>query len=331
MKRRLGVWIHLPDKAEDTRPLFEKLAAQGVTTLCINFKGWAGHARFPSEVAEVASGFGDGRRMAEAIAICHALGMEFEAWSCVFTESQGSAIFKRHPECVAQARPGSGPPVEAGALWACPARPESKEYELAICREFLERYPGVDRLHLDYIRYPWSNGTVCFCDYCRSEFSQKFGFDLCADAGGPGFDAFVAWRCGHIRDMVARARALTSSAGKGLTAAVFPFYPSILFDLGQDWVEWCQAGLVDAVYPMNYNWSALMVGRYTRVHAPLMKGAKPLLAEGLQVDERMAKETLQALCRAALDAGSQGLMFFTGQMLAKLPEDTLTPFAGNLA
>lgn len=323
----LGTWVHTPATVDAVDGLVEQLAARGVDTVCAYAKTWTAETNYPSDVAHVREGYEDGRAFARLVDACHERGIACEAWVCCFTEGPRSRLFERHPECRAADGRASAVPNEEGAIWPCPARPETRDYLLAICREVLDRYPALDALHLDYIRYPWANAAVCTCGYCQREFRRRFGLDLLADVicntdERPGFAAFVDWRCGFIRDVVARARSLTRDRGKRLTAAVFPFYPSIVFDLGQDWVAWCRDGLLDGVYPMNYNRHPYLVGQYTAVHTALLAGNDVRLREGLWTRDGMDAEAARDLSRAALRPGVEGLMIFHAEALAALPEDT---------
>ena len=331
-RRRLGAWLHFPPKTKpEMDAVVDGLSRRGVNVLIASFKNWTGPTFYPSEFAYAEKGFEDGVMLRYAIDRCHAAGIEFEAWICTFTESGPSRLVDEHPECRAVGRAGAEYRVKDanGESWACPARDRTQDYEAALCREVLARYPGIDGLHLDYIRY--SSTDTCYCAACQEEFRTRYDLDLLNDvmpggSEGKAFDAYVRWRCGHIRRFVSRAKGIADDAGVRLTAAVFPFYPSIMYDMGQDWVDWCESRLLEAVYPMNYNWSALIVGRYTRIHASHLHGVKTQLCEGLNVKGDMTDADLQRLCAAALDAGSAGLIFFSVPGLLQRSESVLKPF-----
>jgi uncharacterized lipoprotein YddW (UPF0748 family) len=323
MTTNCGAWVHTPADIKETDTLIGQLAERGIKKVCSIFKDPSGTTYHPSAFAHTEPGYDDPKIYGSVLDRCRQSGLTFEAWICTFTEGGKSRFLDEHPECRGQS-PESAAMTEDCSAFLCPAQDRVHDHELSLCREVLERYPGIDRLHLDYIRYPWSNGGVCRCAYCREEYRRLTGFDLMRDViirgdqEGPGFEAFVAWRCGHIRRFVERARALAREHGAGLSAAVFPFYPSILFDLGQDWGEWCRAGLLDAVYPMTYNSSPLLVERYTSVHVAQLAGAPVELAEGLWIRDWMDEGHAGRLVQAALASGAPGLMFFTGQSLARL-------------
>lgn len=324
---RIGTWLHHPPKTEqEADDMVDALARLGVNCLVASFKNWTGPTFHPSKIAYTEEGFEDAELYGHLIDRCHAEGIEFEAWTCTFPESGRSKLLEEHPECRITNADGTEYRVEGnGIAWACPTSPVTQEYELSLCREVLEMYPKIDALHLDYIRYPAAE--VCRCQLCQKEFGDRYGYDLLADNGQdgkPSFDAYVRWRCGNIRRFVERAAALTRQKGVRLSAAVFPYYPSVMYDLGQDWVDWCRSGLLDAVYPMNYNWSDLMVGRYTRVHADLLADSATLLCEGLRANP--PDKVLRQLGRAALDHGADGLIFFSAPNLITHGEDVFASF-----
>jgi len=330
-KRRIGSWLHhTPETPQKADEIVDGLKERGVNVLIASFKNWTGPTFFPSEHAYTEEGFEDGKMLRYTIDKCHDAGIEFEAWTCTFPEAGRSRLIEQHPELRVLCRDGSEYRVEGGdgEAWACPAQDATQDYEYAICREVLEKYPGIDALHLDYIRYPF--GDTCYCKACRQEFREKFGYDLLEDAmsskgrEGEGFDAYVRWRCAHITRFVQRAHELTREFNVKLTAAVFPFYPSIMYDIGQNWIDWCEKGILDTAYPMNYNRSDLMVGRYTQMHTALLKGTNTLLCEGLSANGSVAE--LRKRAQAALDNGANGLVFFSAPPLLKLPADVLAPF-----
>lgn len=329
---RLGTWLHiLPGSKAEIDDVVTNAAKRGITTLITMFKSWTGTIYYPSDVAYTESSFEQDDYLGYMIDRCHELGMEFEAWSCVFPEAGPSKLIDEHPELRALCADGSEYRVKDGngEAWACPARDATQAHELATYKEVLARYPALDGLHLDYIRY--SSTDTCYCPACQAEFRERYGFNLLEDVlpggwEGPAFDAFVRWRCGHIRRFVEQVAAVAHGAGKRLTAAVFPYYPSIMFDMGQDWADWCRAGLLDGVYPMNYNWSPLMVGRYTDLATNLLRETKTQHCQGLGLKDKMTADDVRALGQAALDHGAEGLIFFEAHTLLKLPEDTLKPF-----
>ena len=328
---RLGAWLHiLPGARTEIDRVVDGLAARGINTVITMFKSWTGTVYYPSAVAYTEPGFEQDDLYGYMLERCHQHGMAFEAWSCVFPEAGPSKLIDEHPACRALRKDGTEYRVEGnGIAWSCPARDETQAHQLAVFREVLDKYPALDALHLDYIRYSCTES--CYCSACREEFRGLYGLNLLEDVlpngvEGPAFDAYVRWRTGHISRFVEKVAELAHSQGKPLTAAVFPYYPSIMYDLGQDWADWCRRGLLDAVYPMNYNWSPLMVGRYTNLATHLLHSTHTLHCQGLGLKAGMVVDDVRALTQAALEQGAHGIIFFEAHALLDLPEETLAPF-----
>jgi len=185
MSRQMATWMHPAASIRENEETIARLAEMGINLVAGIFKSPSGLTRYPSRLADPCKGFDDETIYGSFIESCHRHGMKFEAWTCVFTEELPTSRFLReHGEYRAVDRSGTANAM-GGEGWACPARPEVQEHELALCREVLQRYPNVDRLHLDYIRYPWSGGSACSCAYCQNEFRSRFGLDLLRTHGCP--------------------------------------------------------------------------------------------------------------------------------------------------
>jgi uncharacterized lipoprotein YddW (UPF0748 family) len=330
---RIATWLHhVPATRATTDQIIEGLSKRGINTLIVAFKNWTGPTFYPSAIAHTEEGFTDGGLYGHVVDACHRAGIECEAWICTFPEAGRSRLIEEHPECRVLRADGTEYRIEGGngVAWACPANDLTQAYEAALCKEVLERYPKLSGLHLDYIRFP--STEACYCKCCQDGFRRQYGMELVGDRShglGPEFDAFVRFRCGHIRRFVEKAHAVSSAAGVRLTAAVFPYYPSIMYDLGQDWADWSRAGIIDALYPMVYNRSDLMVERYTTSMASLLRGTRCSLCTGLGLAPDITADEVRRQARAALDAGSEGLVIFECHQLLALPEDTLAPVTAH--
>jgi uncharacterized lipoprotein YddW (UPF0748 family) len=102
-----------------------------------------------------------------------------------------------------------------------PARAEVRTELRRLVLEVATRY-AVDGVHLDYIRYPsgWSP---------------------------PGGEANVTRLVALVHDDLRRVR-----PGLPLSAAVMPVPAVARESFGQDWADWLERGLIDAVAPMVY-------------------------------------------------------------------------------
>ena len=75
----------------------------------------------------------------------------------------------------------------------------------------------------------------------------------------------------HITSVVEIAHDLAREYGVKISAAVIPVYPESLIAFGQDWVDWCDRGLLDWIVPMNYSNITKLVEQRAKLHRFLVK------------------------------------------------------------
>jgi uncharacterized lipoprotein YddW (UPF0748 family) len=146
-----------------------------------------------------------------------------------------------------------------------PATPGVAEHLVATFSELLTRYPGLDGLHLDYVRHP---GVLPLVPGSRFGVGLDFGY------GKPGRERFEretglvaptaprmvnttrwdAWRRDKVTELVARIAnsARTTRPGIEVSAAVIAYADRAYQTLAQDWPRWVEDGLLDFAVPMIY-------------------------------------------------------------------------------
>ncbi len=151
------------------------------------------------------------------------------------------------------------------AIYLDPAAPGVAERLAATFEELLRRYPGLDGLHLDYIRYP---DVLPYLPSTRFGVGLSFGYGAASRArfqaetglvapfaeSGQNADRFDAWRREQLSALVGRiaARARAARPGAVLSAAVYPDAERAYQGLFQDWRGWLEAGDLDVAVPMLY-------------------------------------------------------------------------------
>jgi len=250
-----GVWDHdgtgwYPGDWDRTAKL---MADSGINAIFIN-ASWAGLAHYPSKVlpeSYTKRFYGD--QLAQCVAAARKYGIEVHAWIvCWYLENAPVEFSEplRKGDRLQQSSTG------AERLWMNPAHPENRQHHLAIIEEILTNY-DVDGIHLDYIRYPDSNG--CYSPYTRKLFETDSGLttenwpqDVLK--GGNHYRTFITWRAGVITSFIKETRELANKLKPSvrLSAAVWGGYPQVITSIGQDWGEWMNQGLLDFVCPMNY-------------------------------------------------------------------------------
>ncbi|NQU11819.1 family 10 glycosylhydrolase, partial [bacterium] len=232
----------------------ERLADNGFTAILPNML-WGGAAFYPSAVLPVAAAVAaNGDQLAACVAAGKKHGIQVHVWK-VNWYLGGRAPEKFVAELRRQGR------LQANArgeelLWLCPSHPDNQRLEIASMIEVARRY-DVDGLHFDYIRYP--DAGHCFCAGCQERFGQATGAavrDWPRDVreGGARRPAWLDWRRGNITAVVKavsdQARAIKPEIK--LSAAVFRNWEVDRDQVGQDWKQWCEAGYLDFVCPMDY-------------------------------------------------------------------------------
>jgi uncharacterized lipoprotein YddW (UPF0748 family) len=193
----------------------------------------------------------------------HARGLELHAWMNVFSLWSGSTApasvgvkhpLEVHPEWVMVDADGTPMPLGSPEYqWASPGIAAVRAWNTAVAEEIVAKYPALDGLHLDRIRYPGA-------DYSYDTESVN-GWNA-AKLAEPGL-SFAAYRARQVNAQVADLHDLLQGLAPQvvLSAAVAAIYEDAwgwggvslgLADHFQDSRAWIAAGTVDYVCPMAY-------------------------------------------------------------------------------
>jgi uncharacterized lipoprotein YddW (UPF0748 family) len=205
--------------------------------------------------------------------------------------------------------------------------------------ELLTRYPDLDGLHLDYVRYP---GVLPFVPGSRfgvgldfgygAETRQRFNEETALtgpyrDPSQPESSAIInsnawdAWRRDKVSEVVAAIadRARSVRPGVVLSAAVISYVDRAYLSLFQDWPRWLEDGLIDLAIPMVYTLDERLL-RYQLEH----------FGRGLQRDQiwsglgvwlfARSPERARAQVEIARSAGLVGEVLFSYDAIAESPE-----------
>ena len=306
---RAWTWVHgnSRDDAASWRALFGRVRAAGITGVLV--------------------GGGDAATLAAA---ARAEGLAFHRWTWIMNRSGDEWVKKNHPEWFNVSRAGESsltkPPYVSYYQWLCPTRPEVRDYLRGIVDE-VAREPGVDGVHLDYIRHPdvilprglWSKYNLvqneelpefdfCYCDVCRAAFKRETGTDPLKLPDPTADRAWREFRWNAITGVVRTLSGAVHDRGKQITAAVFPT-PSLARKLvRQAWEQWP----LDAVFPMLYHGFYLeevpWIGTAAREGISALRKDEPLYA-GLYLPDLEPAKLGQAI-NTARDAGASGVSFF---------------------
>jgi len=281
---------------------------------------WAGTAFYSSEVlpvAPVVAKIGD--QLAACLSACRKYGVECHVWNICWnlghhaTKAQMAAL-----SAAGRTQVRFDGTTRSG--WLCPSHPDNLALEIRSFLELAQR--GVDGVHLDYIRYP--DESHCFCSGCRTRFEAQYALSLTNWPAQVRQDPDVKakWREFRITNITALVKGVSTRIHKDMpgvkvSAAVFQNPETNPGAIGQDWAEWCRAGYLDFVCPMDYNYDSPVAFKgvvFAQKRALAGVGAKTLLRPGIGLncwpdrarDIRMAVGEILTVREAGLD----GFCFF---------------------
>ena len=151
------------------------------------------------------------------------------------------------------------------ALWLDPAASGVADRLTATFAELVQRYPELDGLHLDYIRYPdvlpFSPGTrfgvglsFGFGEGSRARFEAESGLRAPFGSSIANGNRWDDWRRSQltrlVRGIAAAARSLRPEVT--VSAAVLADAERAYLVDFQDWLGWLDEGLLDFAVPMLY-------------------------------------------------------------------------------
>lgn len=188
-----------------------------------------------------------------------------------------------------------------------PCLPQVREHIAAICSEIVEKYP-VAGIHLDYIRFLESGIET---DYPRDPESLKL-FSEQTHQSDPDAapEIWDRWRRDQITALVREIRQAVRRSDRDalLTAAVYRT-PLIAHDrVRQDWPRWLRLGLIDAVFPMQYDREIPRFEKRVRECMREARGYPVLMGIGTYLHDDPAVTLRQR--QLALRLGCQGVSHF---------------------
>lgn len=268
--------------------LVERARALGATDLFVQVHR-GGRAWYDSSYADAtpyravhqATGV-DG--LAQLVGRAHHAGLRVHAWVNVLSlagNREAPIVERLGAEAVLQDRWGRSlldypdhdvPPPDrrtmrmgTPGLYLDPALPGLAEDLAATYAELVLRYPTLDGLHLDYVRYP---DVLPFAPGSRFGVGLDFGYGAASrerfrkETGkrapfGESLrnaNLWDRWRRDRTTEVVERiaVRARAVNADLEISAAVWMYANRAYLAMGQDWRGWLEAGLLDFAVPMIY-------------------------------------------------------------------------------
>jgi len=259
-------------------------------------------------------------------------GLEVHSW--MWTLCRGDKeVLAQHPEWYGVSRSGDSaatqPPYVGYYHFLCPSRPETGDFVAKNVAE-LAQTANLDGVHLDYVRYPdvilpvalWKQYNLvqneelprfdfCYCDVCRKTFKEQTGRDPRDLSDPPADSAWRQYRYDSVTRLVNRMVEVAHTAGKQITAAVFPT-PSLAKKLvRQDWVRWNLDAVLPMTYHSFYNEPIEWIEPAVREGVTALPPSRPLYA-GLYLPDLKTEEEFDRAVKAAMAGGAAGVSLFGG-------------------
>ncbi len=262
--------------------------------------------------------------MQQCIDAAHAQGLEVHVWKVNWNLERAPQDFIDAMRAAERTQVSAyGAPKD----WLCPSHPDNHALERDSMLEVLDGYP-IEGLHFDYIRYPGPD--YCYCNGCRTRFENETGHTVThwpADvrAGGPLEDPFLDWRRLQITELVEAVyhAAKARDPEVKLSAAVYGDYDNAFGSVGQDWVDWIDRGIIDALFPMDTTRDLDEFRQLVSEQLAYAAGRIPIYPGiGVRNDRtQLSPDEVIAQILATRDAGTGGYILF--QLDKDLALDTL--------
>ena len=205
----------------------------------------------------------------------HQAGLEVHAWVNVFRigKNPQTPILRRLGKSAVSAD-GSGrsllryplADLPDGGYWLEPADKSVRSHLCRLVEELVRRYPSLDGVQFDFIRYPYGSPTA------GSLWAQRkdFGYGKAAverDKAETGVNPLTMeltrsacqswddWRRRQVTDALKALAAAARKAKPGLkvSAAAVAYLDRAYLSAFQDWRSWLEEGIVDFIAVMNYS------------------------------------------------------------------------------
>jgi len=365
----LALWVlaegsqRVLERPERIPALVDDARALGATDLFVQVYR-RGVAWWPSGHAEPAASWREARAARAAggaepgsddplrrlIDAAHGAGLRVHAWMNVLSladnpeaavvEALGPRVLHvdRRGRSILAYPEGEMPPPDAPhlrmgtpALWLDPAAPGLSDWYAALVTELLGRYPDLDGLHLDYIRYPdvlpFSPGSrfgvgmgFGYGPASRARFREETGLEAPLGDRTAHAREWDDWRRAQVTALVARLREALHAAAPAtaLSAAVFAYAERAYLSVYQDWLGWLEAGLLEMVVPMLYTRDDRMLRYQAAAFAGGIGGDRVWTGLGAWLFRR-DPERAAAQLRAARGLGVAGGALFSWDAIADSP------------
>jgi uncharacterized lipoprotein YddW (UPF0748 family) len=217
------------------------------------------------------------------------------------------------------------------AVWLDPAAPGVAEWLVETFMELLMKYPELDGLHMDYIRYPdvlpFAPGSrfgvgldYGYGDATRARFRAETGLEAPFGDSLANANAWDGWRRDQVTALVAALRfaARTALDDIAFSAAVWSWSDRAYLAQGQDWRRWLEDGLLEFAVPMAYTLDDRMLRYQAESYTGLPVADRIWVGLGTWLFARRPERALEQI-RIVRAAGAAGDSLFSWDSIADAP------------
>lgn len=249
--------------------LFDKLQAAGVNIVYFETNN-AGFTMYPSAMATQNPETLGWDPFGTALSEAKKRGMELHAWFWIFNVGNAKhnpiigkeadypgPVLSSHDFAWALASAtGSFLPPKQYEYWLDPSNPECRQYIKNLIFEVIGKYPAVDGIQLDYIRYPFNNrGSEMGYNWLgRQKFERETGLSL-DRLDEDTRQMWIHWKANNVTSFVKEMSDSLRAAKPGIriSAAVYGMPRRLRMNaIQQEWEVWVANGWVDTLNPMTY-------------------------------------------------------------------------------
>ena len=256
-----GIWLASRDMLrprDELRDKLDQLKAANFNTVLIDTY-FRGHVAYPGSAhLPQFPDFKGNDILGWLIDECHARGLRAELWMeygfySYFTadatkDPSMGKILDEFPALLSiDARGNKFIRRSFGDFYSlCPTNPKSWQVLASIYAEAVRKYPTVDGLNLDRIRY--ASAEHCYCHACQATFHKNTGMEL--ERFPPGSDAareFLEFKrrqtLNAVRTIVEEVRRVRPD----ISITSYVVGPDEMDDKAQAWDLWMKEGLLDGI------------------------------------------------------------------------------------
>lgn len=215
-------------------------------------------------------------------------------------------------------------------VYLCPSNPNVRAHLLRVFGEVARRYPQLDGIHLDYVRYPYEG--YCYCAGCRARFRAWMAAQV-SDTRRRELDrqaqrnrlawmrAFPAdwddWRREQVNLFVSAFARQSRQINPNLilSAAVYPVPIHAYRHKLQNWTLWLRHDWLDTVLPMAYDPDTAVVARQIEQVLQAAQG-RPVIG-GIGAYRIPPESTLNKI-RALRRSGVRGFCLFSYDAITQM-------------